>query len=70
MVGGILGYMRRIAVALTYSRLFHVVSVVFDVVGITYFVWSFFFLEAPLVPFELLLGVFFAVEYVLLLFGE
>ena len=63
-------YMRRFAVALTYSRLFHVVSVVFDVVGITYFVWSFFFLEVPLVPFELLLGVFFAVEYVLLLLAS
>ncbi len=62
--------MRRIAVAVTYSRLFHVVSVVFDVVAITYFVWSFFFLAEPLVPFELFLGGFFAIEYVLLLLAS
>ncbi|MCY4577201.1 MAG: ion channel [Candidatus Kaiserbacteria bacterium] len=62
--------MKRFAVALTYSRLFHVVSVVFDVVGITYFVWSFFFLAEPLVSFEILLGIFFAIEYVLLLFAS
>lgn len=62
--------MRNIAVALTYSRMFHVTSVVFDVVGITYFVWSFFFLLEPLVPFEILLGLFFAVEYVLLLLAS
>lgn len=62
--------MRNVAVALTYSRLFHVASVVFDVVGITYFVWSFFFLVEPLVPFEILLGIFFAIEYVLLLLAS
>ena len=62
--------MRKFAIALTYSRLFHVVSVVFDVVGITYFVWAFFFLAEPLVSFELLLGVFFAAEYALLLLAS
>ena len=62
--------MKQFAVAVTYTRLFHTISVVFDVVGITYFVWSFFFLAEPLVPFELLLGVFFAAEYVLLLLAS
>ena len=62
--------MRSIAVSLTYSRMFHVASVVFDVVGITYFVWAFFFLAEPLVLFEILLGIFFAVEYILLLLAS
>ncbi len=62
--------MRNVAVALTYSRLFHVASVVFDVVGITYFIWAFFFLSEPLVLFEILLGIFFAMEYVLLLLAS
>ena len=62
--------MRKIAVALTYSRLFHVASVVFDVVSITYFIWSFFVLEEPLIAFELVLGTYFLVEYVLLLLAS
>ena len=62
--------MRKFAVTLTYSRVFHVVSVVFDIVSITYFIWSFFFLEEPLISFELLLGAYFAVEYVLLLLAS
>ena len=57
---------RRFAVSATYSPLFHVVSVIFDVVSITYFIWSFFFLESPLPAFELTLGVYFAVEYALM----
>ena len=62
--------MRNIAVALTYSRPFHIMSVVFDVVSISYFIWSFFVLEEPLISFELLLGVYFAFEYVLLLLAS
>ena len=62
--------MRNVAVALTYSRVFHVTSVVFDVVSITYFIWSFFILEEPLIAFELMLGVYFAIEYILLLLAS
>ena len=62
--------MRKFAIRLTYSRLFHTASVVFDVVSIAYFVWSFFFLVEPLVGFELMLGAFFAAEYVLLLLAS
>lgn len=62
--------MRKIAVALTYSRTFHVVSVLFDVIGITYFLISFFVLEEPLVSFELVLGSYFLLEYILLLLAS
>lgn len=62
--------MRKFAVALTYSRSFHVVSVAFDVISITYFIWSFFFLEKPLISFEIVLGIYFAFEYVLLLLAS
>ncbi|MDE0243567.1 MAG: ion channel [Candidatus Kaiserbacteria bacterium] len=57
---------QRFAISATYSRIFHIVSVVFDVTSITYFIWSFFFLDAPLVHFEITLGVYFAVEYLLM----
>ena len=62
--------MRKIAVALTYSRSFHVMSIVFDVVSITYFIWSFFVLEEPFIFFELILGIYFAFEYILLLLAS
>ena len=62
--------MRAFAINITYSKVFHTVSVMFDVVSITYFIWSFFFLQEPLVPFELFLGAYFAIEYVLLLLSS
>ena len=57
---------RRFAIFVTYSPAFHLISVIFDVVGITYFIWSFFFLDTPLFAFELFLGVYFAVEYAIM----
>ena len=62
--------MRRIAVSVTYSRVFHIISIIFDVVSVAYFVWSFFFLSDPLLSFELALGVYFVVEYILLLLAS
>ena len=47
--------------------MFHIISIVFDVVSISYFVVSFFFLPSPLIPFELFLGTYFLIEYLLLL---
>lgn len=57
---------RRFALSAAYSPGFHVISVIFDVVSISYFIWSFFFLETPLLAFELTLGIYFAIEYVLM----
>ena len=59
--------MHELAIKITYARLFHVVSIIFDFVSITYFIYSFFFLEQPFIAFELLLGTYFLVEYILLM---
>lgn len=59
-------HMKHLAIAATYSKKFHAISVVLDVVSITYFIWAFFFLETPLLFLEITLGIYFVIEYTLL----
>ena len=54
------------AVRVTYSKAFHTISVVFDVVSITYFVYAFFVLDTPIFALEIALGIYFTAEYILL----
>lgn len=62
--------MKQFAVSVTYSRIFHIVSVIFDVTSITYFILSFFLLEQPFIAFEIFLGLYFLGEYILLLLAS
>ena len=57
---------RELAVAITYSRLFHIIGVLFDFVSIFYFLTWFFVLDEALLPFEFFLGFYFLVEYLFL----
>lgn len=58
--------MRKLAISITYSYIFHTVSVILDVISIVYFIWSAFFLDTPLILLELALGAYFTAEYILL----
>ena len=62
--------MKNLAIAVTYSRPFHFVSIIVDFASISYFVWSFFFLETPIISLEILLGTYLVGEYILLMLAS
>lgn len=58
--------MNKTAYSISSSNLFNIISIIFDVVSIVYFFWFSFWLTAPLIPFEIALGLFFLIEYIIL----
>ena len=61
--------MNKIAYALARTRLFHTISIIFDVVSVVYFFSSTLVFNQSIIPLEIIIGVYFAVEYVILLFS-
>lgn len=58
--------MKTLSINITYNKLFHAISIFFDIFSISYFLYSSFFLDVPIIPLEIFLGIYFTIEYIIL----